>query len=379
MKPVTIKDVAKKAGVSISVVSYVLNNNPNVSISKETRARVLDAAKSLKYTPNSIARSMRTNKSMVIGLATFWDVSDSVFTDVLKGVDSIAESNGYSVTYCNIKNNFNGNKIIELYNKRQIDGVILLLHVDSAKNFSEIKFINNIKQNGIPSVVIDGNTKEPDMSYVYIDYYATSYTAVSYLYELGHRKFCYMLPDEKEINTIQATQRINGYKDALKNLNLVDYNMYFNKKSICDVINLIKSKNISGSDKTIIDRNITCGLPKADILTIDKPASDILVDDNPVNIRPTAVIVNKMSYAVHLLKAFTDNEIKVPNDVSVISCNDQNYAEFLIPSLSTIKVPTYEMGEKSADILFNILKGKHMNEKLKLSNEVIERQSCRKL
>ena len=149
----------------------MLNNNPNVSISKGTRARVLDAAKSLKYTPNSIARSMRTNKSMVIGLATFWDVSDSVFTDVLKGVDSIAESNGYSVTYCNIKNSFDGQKIVELYNKRQIDGVILLLHVDPAKSFNEIKFINNIKQSGIPAVVIDG-TERADTSYVYNDYYS---------------------------------------------------------------------------------------------------------------------------------------------------------------------------------------------------------------
>jgi len=99
---------------------------------------------------------MRTKKSMIIGLATFWDVSDSVFTDILKGVDSIAGKNGYSVTYCNITNSFNSNKIIELYNQRQIDGVILLLHVDPAKSFNEIEFINNIKSSKIPAVVIDG-------------------------------------------------------------------------------------------------------------------------------------------------------------------------------------------------------------------------------
>ena len=114
MKTATIKDVAKEAGVSISVVSYVMNNNPNVSISKETREKVLRAAKKLNYTPNSIARSMRTKKSMIIGLATFWDISDSVFTDILKGVDSVAGKYGYSVTYCNITNSFNSNKITEL-------------------------------------------------------------------------------------------------------------------------------------------------------------------------------------------------------------------------------------------------------------------------
>jgi LacI family transcriptional regulator len=114
MKTATIKDVAKEAGVSISVVSYVMNNNPNVSISKETREKVLRAAKKLNYTPNSIARSMRTKKSMIIGLATFWDISDSVFTDILKGVDSVAGKYGYSVTYCNITNSFNSNKITDL-------------------------------------------------------------------------------------------------------------------------------------------------------------------------------------------------------------------------------------------------------------------------
>jgi len=387
VKSATIKDVAKKAGVSISVVSYVLNNNPNVSISDETRTRVLDAAKSLNYKPNSIARSMRTNKSMVIGLATFWDVSDSVFTDVLKGVDSVAERNGYSVTYCNIRNSFNGLKITELYNQRQIDGVILLLHVDPAKSFSEIQFINNIKQSGIPAVIIDGSTEDPDMSYVYIDYYGTSYTAVNYLYKLGHRKFCYMLPDINEIHNIQAVQRINGYKDALKNLNLVDYGLYFNQDSVHDIVNLIKpdsnvpANNVSAYDMPVND------VPVNNASVYNAPVNDVSLDNAPVNYasdsdnqaskKPTAVVVNKTRYAVYLLKAFSEHGIKVPDDISVISCNNQNYAEFLTPPLTTIKVPIYEIGEKSADILFDIMKDKPLNIKLKLLNEVIERGSCK--
>lgn len=341
MKTTTIKDVAKEAGVSISVVSYVLNNNPNVSISKETREKVLDAAKRLNYTPNSIARSMRTKKSMVIGLATFWDVSDSVFTDILKGVDSVAGKNDYSVTYCNITNSFNSNKITELYSQRQIDGVILLLHVDPAKSFNEIEFINNIKSRKIPAVIIDGSTEDPDMSYVYIDYYGTSYTAVNYLYQLGHRSFYYMLPDEHELNSKQALQRVNGYRDALKSFKLLDSGLYITKDSIYDAINMINSAA-------------------------------------PAN-RPTAIVANKTRYAAHLLKAFVEHGIKIPDDISVIACNDQNIADFLTPPLTTIKVPTYTIGQKSAEILFDILQGKSLNIKLKLSNEVIERGSCRYL
>lgn len=342
MKAATIKDVAKKAEVSISVVSYVLNNNPKVSISKETKDRVLAAAKSLNYIPNSMARSMRTNKSMVIGLATFWDVSDSVFTDILKGVDSIAGKNGYSVTYCNIKNDFNGTKIIELYSQRQIDGIILLLHVDPDKNFSESKFINKIKQSCIPTVIIDGNTQDPDMSYVYIDYYGTSYTAVNYLYKLGHRNFCYMLPDQNEMSNIQAAQRICGYKDALKNLNLIDQGLYFNKQSIYDAI-------------------------------------DALISETSIN-KPTAIVVNKIRYAVPLIKMLLEEGIKIPDDISIIACNDQNYAEFLTPSITTIKVPIYEMGQKGAAMLFDILQDVDTQKvKLKLPNVVVERESCMRL
>ncbi|HCS73112.1 MAG TPA: hypothetical protein DIW17_04465 [Clostridiales bacterium] len=341
MKTVTIKDVAREAGVSISVVSYVLNNNPNVSISKETKEKVLAAAGKLSYTPNSIARSMRTKKSMIIGLATFWDISDSVFTDVLKGVDHVFEKNGYSITYCNLRNSYSGEKIIELYNQKQIDGAILLLHVDPARNFDEIKFLNSIKQRKIPAVVIDGSTEDPDISYVNIDYHGTSYTAVNYLYKLGHRNLCYMLPNDSEVNNRQAVQRINGYKAALESLQLVDSNLYFTEDSMDDLISSVKSTY-------------------------------------PIN-KPTAVVVNKTSYAVPLLKALYENGLKVPEDISVIACNDQGIAEFLTPPLTTIRVPTYAIGAKSAEMLFDILNGKPINIKLRLSNEVIERKSCMEL
>ena len=149
---------------------------------------------------------------MIICLATFWDVSDSVFTDILKGVDSIAERNGYSVTYCNIKDNTTCFKIIELYDQKQIDGVILLLHVDPAENFDENEFLRHIKQNGVPTVIINGRTEDPDMSYVYFDYYATTYTAVNYLYNLGHRRFSYLLPEKKNYLIYKLFKESMGIK-----------------------------------------------------------------------------------------------------------------------------------------------------------------------
>mgnify|MGYP002411534043 CR=1 FL=1 len=338
MKLVTIKDVAKEAGVSISVVSYVLNNNPNVSITDKTRSKVLDAAKKLNYKPNSIARSMRTKKTMMICLATFWDVSDSVFTDVLKGVDNIAEENQYSVIYCNIKDHTTSQKIIDLYKQRQIDGVILLLHVDPMENFDEADFIRHIKQNHVPAVIINGRTEDLELNYVYIDYYSSTYTAVRFLYQIGHRRMCYILPDEHEVSSIQAVQRIEGYKDAVKDFGLTKSDLYFDNETLIKHIDLFKS-----------DR------------------------------KPTAVIVNKTAYAASLLRTFAENHIKVPEDISVVACNDQSTANYLTPALTTVRIPIYEIGETSAGILFELLKGNSSIIKQKLSNEVVERKSHRKI
>jgi len=338
----TIRDVAKEAGVSISVVSYVLNDNPNVSISRETRERVLAAAKKLNYTPNRIAQSMRTQKSRVLGLATFWDISDSVFTDILKGIDSVAEKHGYAVTYCHIKNTSSADKVIDLYNQRQIDGVIFLLHVDAAKNFTEKNFLKKIKTQQIPAVIINGSTQDEDLSYVYIDYYNTSSVAVEYLYSLGHRKLAYMLPDKDEVNRRQAVQRINGFKAALTDLGLDQYApFYFDQDTVGELIKILREEDVER--------------------------------------KPTAIVAHKTNYAAFLLKALLEAGVKVPDDVSVIALNDNYIADYLTPPLTSVRVPTYSIGQKSAELLFDILKGKILNEKLKLPNKVVERQSCRPL
>ena len=338
LKKVTIKDIAREAGVSISVVSYVLNNNTNVSISEKTKEKVINAAKSLNYTPNSIARSMRTNKSMVIGLATLWNVSDSVFTETLKGVDSVAQKNDYSVIYCNLQKDQKGDKIVTLYNQRQIDGVILLSYAGSSGGFNETDFIKNVKKNNMPNVIINGSTEFPEVSYVYIDYYATAYMAVDHLYKLGHRKLCYMYPNKSEENSIQSIQRINGYKDAVEQIGIYSSTFLLN----IDSLNKLPELMTSGD-------------------------------------RPTAIVANKVNYAVHLLKMCIKLGIRVPDDVSVIACNDDHYASYLTPPLTTVKVPIYEMGEKSAELLFDSLTNRKTDIKIKLSNKIIERESCSKV
>lgn len=338
MKKTTIKDVAAMAGVSISVVSYVLNDNENVSISDKTKARVLEAAQTLNYIPSNIARSMRTGRSRIIGLTSFWDVSDKVFADFLKGAYQEAQKNDYSLNYCNIKGDEYDFRIMDLYEQKQIDGAILFFHIDSPDYFNEGSFVKKLKKRNIPFVIVDGSTSLPDINYVYVDYYHTTQLAVNYLHDLGHRRFAYLLPDREETGSKQAGERLRGYRETIGFFDHMGRDFTFDMGGAGEVIHLIKNRPSKG---------------------------------------PTAIVANKSKYGAKLLKAFWESGISVPDDVSVIGCNDDTFAEYLTPPLTTVKVPFGTIGEKTARILLEILDDTDPKCRLKFKNQLVVRDSCK--
>ena len=126
MKKATIKDVAKEAGVSISVVSYILNNTPGQSFTDETRKRVISAAKKLNYTPNYIAKGMRSRRSMNIGIVLYWNISDVIVNEMLKGISKITEKYDYNIVLCLPSENKNQFSYIDAFKQRQVDGIIFV-------------------------------------------------------------------------------------------------------------------------------------------------------------------------------------------------------------------------------------------------------------
>lgn len=338
-KKVTIKDVAEKAGVSISIVSYVLNDTPGKTIPETTRNKVIQAARELDYSPNAIARGMRMKKTMAIGLVSFWDIAEPVFASILKGVSTVAAENGYSLVFCNLNKKEREFDYVEFFKRAQIDGVLLISPPQAINSFNEGLHVETIKKYKIPAVILNGYTEDPSLSYIYIDYYNTTYMAVEYLARLGHKKVGYILPESGELSHSQARDRLKGFKDAVSDFALEkNEDFIFGSNEINKIIEM--------------------------------------VNDNEA---PTALVASKCPYAQRFIIEALKSKINIPEQISIIAANTEPYAPYLYPPLTTVQLPLQDIGERSAAILCETIDKKISQFKLKLPNKISERASCREL
>ncbi|WP_332843091.1 LacI family DNA-binding transcriptional regulator [Paraclostridium sp. AKS73] len=210
MIKVTIKDVAKEAGVATSTVSRVLSNNPKIS--EETKAKVNEAIKKLNYKPNAIARSLANNKTKILGVVLPSEADDLLtnpfFINAMKGMSIYAQNKNYYITYVFAKD---GKKefesIKEITNTNLIEGIILL-RVN--ENDESIKFLNNIE---FPFVAIGRPEKTEDILWVDNDNFQAMYNVVNRLIQKGHKKIGFI----GAIKTLNMSKdRLKGYKMALE-------------------------------------------------------------------------------------------------------------------------------------------------------------------
>jgi len=218
----TIKDIAQIANVSTTTVSRVINNYPDVS--DKTRKKIKKIIQEKNYRPNSVARSLSTNKSNSIGIF-FTDHFNSglhhpFFREVIYGMEKSLGNKGYDIVY--FTNRHWGEKFsyVEKCKDRNVDGVALM---GVLKNDPNIKKLLN---SNIPSVFVDVDISGNYSSYVISDNIEGSKKAINYLYDLGHRKIGMLMG----IDTSKTSQdRLKGYKQALTELNLS-----FNKDWVFD-------------------------------------------------------------------------------------------------------------------------------------------------
>lgn len=316
-KKISSMDIAKEAGVSRTTVSYVLNNVEDIKIKPETREKVLAAAKKLGYYGNSIARSMKTGKVMSIGVVSQWNVTHQRFTEVLNGIKSIAANNHYSITLCSYDfDEHNIPEYLNYYFGKKIDGIIFLSSNKALNN----SIIDIVKEKGIPAVFADCNIIDSELNCINIDYYQGAYSAAEYLIQKGHKKFISILHDT---NTIQENSRLDGIKSALKNYNIPLYNF----KSI--TLSKQDDYNFEIINKTLVE--------KGDY---------------------AAVITSWRATAFKTLYYANKLNIKIPEELSLISLDGSEFADYSYPSLSTSDLPLYKIGEKSAEALISSINGR---------------------
>jgi LacI family transcriptional regulator/LacI family repressor for deo operon, udp, cdd, tsx, nupC, and nupG len=326
MERVSIKDIARKAGVSYSTVSRALNNNP--LISQEVRSRVQALAQSMGYSPNALAQGLLSRRTHSIGVI-ITTVSDRFFVDVLKGVEEVANAAGIGV-FLAISNNDPDQeiKIIENFNRRRVDGVIV------AASRLDNDYANRLEEIHIPIVVVN-NQAEGDYQNLYsicIDDYAGGKLAMRHLLELGHHRIGYLGMGNRPASN---HRRLQAYLDALKEAGIKPLAAWMQ-----------------------IDQTITAGDLGGDIHAGQTYAPGL------VEAGLTAIFCYCDSVAIGAMMACRQLKIEVPAQISLVGFDDNDLCEIVYPTLTTIRQPKYEMGKTAMHMLLAGITKETVEEKI---------------
>lgn len=303
-----IKDIATKAGVSVATVSHVVNKTRYVSA--ELTEKVLRIINEEEGQPKFIARNMKALNSAII-LCLVENLEDYFYVNIIKGVKSAANESGYNVVVLNTDNK---GLIRDFIRSEKPCGMIIIPDKYNNAEFFKIREVN------IPVVMISNNGRSLQLGNVMIDYYEVAYKAAFHVIKNGHEIISF-IHERKDGYTY--TQMLNGYKDALLN-----NGMQFDQSLVIEI-----------SDNNSIEK--------------------IFTDEN----RPTALLSADINTTMELLRLFNSNNIKCPDDISLVSLNEFDLSHLLQPAVTTVAFNPVELGIKSVEKL---------NDKLKASNDIME-------
>jgi DNA-binding LacI/PurR family transcriptional regulator len=313
-KQPTMYDVAKLAGVSQPTVSRVLNRTETTAqISDETIQRVLLAVKKLGYRPNTLARSLRTQRTYTIAVMIA-DLGNSFYHPMVKTIQAIARQHGYEIVISNSDHIYENEKhFCEIVLGRGVDGAIMVpIHLTSAE------LGHYVSQTHIPFVVLGIQIDHPNIDVVYADDERATYEATRWLIgECGHRSLGYIgVPS----NLPPGPRRLRGFQRALNDFS-VD----------------LPPEYVQEGDFT---------------LESGKRAVAMLLEQGKP---PTALVVVNDLMAIGVILALQDAGYSVPGDVAVIGFDNIPEAEIVRPTLSTIEQDPSVIGETLARALFERL------------------------
>lgn len=330
----TIKDVAKKAGVSISTVSRVINNSKPVS--SEIKQKVLDAVNELGYKPNEIARTLVTKKSFLIGVIVT-DIGDTYIAQLVRGIEEVGKMYDYDILLCSTYGDKSAEiKFMQLLGRKQVEGIIL---VSDTLN-EEVD--NQIKEFNIPFVYLNRYFYLEEFPTVTIDNLEATYEMTNYLINLEHENIAY-ISSSKEEKSVE-TLKIKGYKKAILEKEGYEENIFYaNGRTIQDGYNVCK--DVLNSNKNI-----------------------------------TAIFCGHDELAIGVLNYLYDNNVKVPDEISVAGYGDIKTASIFRPRLTTIREPFYDIGAVAIrKIIKEIKKEIDNNNTIFLPFQIQTRESCAKV
>lgn len=341
MKRTTLKDVAKKAGVSNGTVSAVINNKDTVK--GDTRENILRVIKELNYRPQGSARTLKGEVENSIGLITR-TLDNPYYTSIAMGIKHYANLKGYVLFIaCSEGSHETEKKISHLFSSKEIKGSIIAPVIDGT---NEIDHFFKMKSVNYPFVLLE-NIPGLDISVVGMNNVIATEKATKYLLDCGHKSIIHFAGPSFASHTID---RINGFRSAFSETTL-----RFNKDLI-----------------------IECGSHFDDGYSVGYKYFNNFKKKEDA---PTAVVCYDDFVAFGLISALKDLSINVPNDVSIIGIDDISYSKYWSPKLTTISVPLEEIGQIAAEILINTIENHKVMPTVKkiIEPELIIRETTKDL
>lgn len=312
---VSLKDIAEKVGVSTALVSYVLNNKLGNRISKTVAARIREVAAELNYRANFVARSLKTNKTMTLGLIVA-DIANPFFAGLARNIEDAAEEKDYTVIFgSSYESPVKCRKLIDVFVTRQVDGLIIAPAAGSEQDIEELK-----KQQ-FPFVLIDRYFTGIETNLVAIDNYKAAFTAVQHLQQQDFKSIA-MITYDTPLVTLQERER--GYRDAVKQQEPAGREAY--------VLKVGMDNNLSEIQKaidTLIQKN--------------DPADAVLFASNILSTEG--------------LKYINSLSVRVPQDLGVVSFDESDAADLFYAPLSYIKQPLATIGNTAVRLLLQAMEG----------------------
>jgi LacI family transcriptional regulator, galactose operon repressor len=311
-RPITIRDVARRAGVSLSTVSQVLNGRPGWA-SSETTERILAVARELNYRPNAIARSLILARTGTLGVV-ITSIVHPLFHRLIEGIGQVASERGYSLILASAEDQQRERAAFEMLSDKRVDGLIFMGNTNARSN----EHVAWVVAQGRPVVVINSPVGDLAVHHLGWDDVAVGRLATQHLLDLGHRRIAHLAGPLGEPVRHSARARLAGYRAALQAAGLT-------------------------LDEELV---LEAGYSYANAFA----ATEHLL---ALPRRPTAIFAASDSMAIGVINALTRARVWAPAELSVIGVNDDLHARLTEPPLTTVRLPFDQAGRRAAEIILN--------------------------
>jgi DNA-binding LacI/PurR family transcriptional regulator len=325
-----MKDVAERAGVSLTTVSLVLNKPRLRSIPPGTRRRVLDAMRALKYQPNIHARRLASRHSSAVGIVIS-EISNPFFADIIQAFEKSASERGLDQILWNTE-----------YEPARIEAAVRRMIMEKVRGVAimtstfDEKYVDELARNRIPTVLLNPGPSHSRIRRIQTDYSSGVTQAVDHLLELGHRIFGVISGPLRS----RAAARIREI-----------------------FIEVLAKKGVHCCQAVESDYKADAGASAVRSILAHPPL-------------PTAILCGNDLIALGAISAFQEAGIRVPEDVSVVGADDVFFAPLARPPLTTVAVPREELGRMALEVLENMNRSRPRTpENLTLETHLVVRKS----